>query len=48
MSKNIKKIQKITLAMAIAPRAIPVNPNSPATKAITSNIIIHSNMIKVF
>lgn len=34
--------------MSVAPSAIPPNPNTAATKAITKKIIIQRIIIKVF
>jgi hypothetical protein len=34
--------------MAAAPDSIPVNPNSPATIAMTRKIIDHFNILEIF
>lgn len=42
---SARKTKKITCAIEAAPCAMPVNPNSAATIAITRNMAVHFNII---
>ena len=45
---KIIKIKNNTLAIAAAPEAIPVNPNTAAIMAIIRNVADHFNITLVF
>ena len=42
---RMMKIKNSVFAIDAAPSAIPVNPNSAATKAITKKMAVHLNMM---
>lgn len=48
ITNKTKNIQKIIIAMSLAPSAIPPNPKIAAIMAITRKIITHRNIILVF
>jgi len=44
ITKSIKKIKKITLAIPAAAPAIPPNPRTAAINAIITNVIVQRNI----
>jgi len=48
MIKSTRKIKKSTLAIDVAPAAMPPKPKIAATIAITKNIIVQRNIVFVF
>jgi hypothetical protein len=48
ITTRMMKIKKIVLAIDAAPSAMPVNPKSAATRAITKKIAVHLNIIVGF
>ena len=48
MIKNTRKIKKSTLAIDVAPAAIPPKPKIAAIMAITKNMIVQRNITYVF
>ena len=48
ITTKMMKTKKIVLATDAAPDAIPVNPNTAATIAMTKKMAVHFNIISKF